>query len=163
MNSMNDRRNLCYLHNHIHQHWKFAWLAVMFDLPGQSSKHSCSSLWSGCWFILAWSSRKEQFFPPNFSGIQVLDLNFFGTASPLVLQLHELQFDQLLQLALLGPGINKKYGVFLACQNILYHILGHSFDRCREDAKKRIFYDPTVKLTRRVDSFPPRQKKLGGK
>ena len=121
MNSMNNRRNLCYLHNHIHQHWKFAWLAVMFDLPGQSSKHSCSSLWSGCWFILAWSSRKEQFFPPNFSGIHVLDLNFFGTASPLVLQLplHELQFDQLLQLASLGPGINKKYGVLLSCQNIL--------------------------------------------
>ena len=36
MNSMNNRRNLCYLHNHIHQHWKFAWLAVMFDLPGQT-------------------------------------------------------------------------------------------------------------------------------
>ena len=46
MNSMNNRRNMCYLHNHIHQHWKFAWLAVMFDYLDKRWSHNP---WTPCW------------------------------------------------------------------------------------------------------------------
>jgi len=70
-----------------------------------SSEQACCSLYRSSLFVLAWSSRKEQFFPPKAPGRHILDLDLCGTGSPLFLQLplHELQSDgQLLHLASIG-------------------------------------------------------------
>jgi hypothetical protein len=70
-----------------------------------SSEQACCSLYRSSLFVLARSSRKEQFLPPKAPGRHVLDLNLCGTGSPLFLQLplHKLQSEgQLLHLASIG-------------------------------------------------------------